>query len=68
MKSAKYCTLMQVNHLGDYQLPEQEQVEQINDLIPPDEKVLRSQFELEDNLYQRFKLPLHDAFLDLCSK
>lgn len=68
MKPANYCTLIQVNHLGDYQLPEQKQVEQINDPIPPDEKALRSQFELEDKLYQRLKLPLHDAFFDLCSK
>lgn len=68
MKSVKKRIPVQAHHLGDYQLPEQEQAEQINEPIPPDEEVLRAQFELEDQLSQRFKLPLYDAFFDLCSK
>lgn len=68
MKLAKKRIPVQVHHLSDYQLPEQEQAEQINEPIPPDEKALRAQFELEEQVYQRFKLPLYGVFFDLCSK
>lgn len=68
MKSPKYHTPVQVHHLTDTQLPEQEQVEQINESILPKEEILRAQFELADQVYQRFKLPLYDAFFDVCSK
>lgn len=68
MKSAKYRIPVQVHHLSDYQLPEQDQAEPIKEPILPDEEALRVQFELEDQIYQKFKLPLYDAFFNLCSK
>ncbi|WP_373551541.1 hypothetical protein [Haliscomenobacter sp.] len=68
MKSAKYRKPVQAHHLGDYQLPEQDQAEQISEPVSPDEEALRAQFELEDQIYQKFKLPLYDAFFDLYSK
>lgn len=68
MKSAKYRMPMQAHHLSDDQLPQQEQSERIEEPLLPMEEVLRAQFELEDELYQRFKLPLYDSFFDLCSK
>lgn len=62
--------LMQADHLSDGQLPQQEQSERIRFKEPLllEEEALRAQFELEDELYQRFKLPLYDSFFDLCSK
>lgn len=68
MKSPKYRIPVQVHHLSDEQLPLQEQTEQISEPILSDEKAIRAQFELEDQLNQRFKLPLYHAFFDLCSK
>lgn len=68
MKSPKYRVTVQVHHLSDNQLPQQAQAEQINEPIPAEEEALRAQFELEDQVYQRFKLPLYNAFFDLYSK
>lgn len=68
MKSAKYRIPMKAHHLSDEQLPQQEQSERVKEPLLPKEEALRAQFELEDELYQRFNLPLYDAFFDLCSK
>jgi len=68
MKSPKYRIPLQVHHLSDYQQPEQEQAEQIDEPNLSSDEALRAQFELEDQIYQRFKLPLYDAFFDLYSK
>ena len=68
MKSLKHCKSEKTHHLSDDQVPKQDQAEPISESIPSVEEALRAQFKLEDQMYQRFKLPLHDVMFDLCSK
>lgn len=68
MKSSKCLTPVQAHRLSDDQQSEQVQAEAISEPILKEEEAIRAQFKLEDQMYQRFKLPLYDAFSDLCSK